>query len=134
MQLPASSNSLLHVPNLLISYTICSKCFNLSSLIKSPDNCENCGILRRVYKGEECVKLFCDYLYREAAPKARSLNANVTVIAHNQRGYDGHFIIQDFYQRQFASVPGIIMQGSKLTFIKMKIFVSSTLFAYSCSL
>uniref|UniRef100_A0A158P570 DNA-directed DNA polymerase n=2 Tax=Tetranychus urticae TaxID=32264 RepID=A0A158P570_TETUR len=113
-----SSNS-LHKPNLLISATVCTSCLNAETLTKT-NACDVCGVFENVWYGEHCIKAFCDYLYNEIIPKTKAKNMAVTVIAHNQRGYDGHFIMQDFFQRQFQLIPDVIMCGSKIMYTQME--------------
>ncbi|XP_015793693.1 uncharacterized protein LOC107370221 [Tetranychus urticae] len=116
MQVPLSNSEFEHQPNLLISHTICNECADYNSFTKNSSSCDSCGELEHIFQGSECVKKFCDYLYNYIAPIAHKKKARVTIVAHNQRGYDGHFIIQDFYKRDFQAAPNLIMTGSKILF------------------
>lgn len=120
MQIPLENNELVHQPNLLISFTICNECVDLQTFGKKDGICKVCGPLENIYRGNDCVTRFCDYLYRDIAPIAYAKKSKVTIIAHNQRGYDGHFIIQDFYKRDFQATPNLIMVGSKILFAGME--------------
>uniref|UniRef100_UPI000D627C86 uncharacterized protein LOC112505627 n=1 Tax=Cynara cardunculus var. scolymus TaxID=59895 RepID=UPI000D627C86 len=119
MQQSQDPNKALHVPNLLISSTLCDKCFDYTTMKRS-DDCEICGTQYQKFYGETCIKNFCDYIYNDISSKARAAGAGVRIIAHNQKGYDGHFILRDFFVREFQVVPEIIMQGSKLLYIRMQ--------------
>ena len=124
---PITSNGeLLHVPNLLISQTVCNLCINETILQRNDDSsvCEFCGVYEHIWFGQDCVNSFCDYLYKEMIPKtareSRDDSISIKVIAHNQRGYDGHFIMQDFFARKFQLIPSVIMSGSKILYSKME--------------
>jgi hypothetical protein len=65
------------------------------------------------FKNEELVfnnvTEFCTYLF--------SIKEPITIVAHNQRGYDGYFILE--YLLAHDHKPVIIMQGSKLMYMKV---------------
>ena len=64
---------------------------------------------QKVFQGESCLKDFCDWLM---LPE----NANSTVIAHNQAGYDGKFILSWFIKN--CDVPDkYIQQGSRISYM-----------------
>lgn len=116
MQVSINDNELSHMPNLLISQTLCSDCMDTTTAKKKTPTCDICGEFEHIWYGTDCVKNFCDYLYNEIAPSAAHAKAAVTIIAHNQRGYDGHFIVQDFFKRDFQATPEMIMTGSKILY------------------
>lgn len=95
-----------HRPMLLISSTICDEC-------KGNIKCPLCENLIQEFWGYKCVKEFGDYLYQQLAPKAAIFGSTVYVIAHNSRGYDGHFLFTDIWERQFKDVK-IVMNGRKI--------------------
>ena len=114
MQTPCSESESIHEPNLLMSQTLCTNCTDTMNCRKNCDECDTCGPLEHIWLGTDCVEKFCDYLYNEIAPAATKAKAKVTIVAHNQRGYDGHFLIQDFFNRDFQATPNLVMSGSKI--------------------
>lgn len=60
-----------------------------------------------------------DYLIDTMAPLADKQKASLMVIAHNFKGYDGHFILQDIFERTLTHKPELIMTGTKLTMIQL---------------
>jgi len=52
-----------HLPNLLISYTVCDVCFNYDTFSKSSDICHICGVYKNIFTISSCVKDFGDYIY-----------------------------------------------------------------------
>ena len=63
------------------------------------------------------------------AIKAEKNKCKIIVFAHNSRGYDGHFIMQDIFDRDFKDTPQIILQGLKV----LKIGVNNVQFIDSLS-
>ena len=108
-----NSGNVKHKPNLLISETVCDVCWDKESKDKTII-CNTCGKFSNIFWGNSCVKEFCDYLYDNLAKKAEKHKSKIIVFAHNSKGYDGHFIMQDLFERQFADPPQIIMQGLKI--------------------
>lgn len=115
-----------HVPILLVSLTVCNLCYcetavlakDIVSGIFKPlkrASCAVCLDYLHVYRGSNCVKLFCDYIYNTLALHASRIQKNmqVRVLAHNLKSYDGRFILRDFFGRNLSS-SNIIMQGSKV--------------------
>ncbi|XP_053213282.1 uncharacterized protein LOC128396692 [Panonychus citri] len=120
-----NTNILTHQPNLLISRTMCTSCTDEKTLVRNLRDCEMCGDEEHVWYGTECVEQFCNYLYDKMLPRTAAEDDSRTaiqikVIAHNQRGYDGHFIMQDFFKRKFLLVPNVIMSGSKILYSQME--------------
>ncbi len=76
-------------------------------------NCDFCGVGYLEFFGKNCIKKFTDYVYIELAKKASKNKAKVYVFAHNARGYDGHFILQDLFERGFENTE-IVMSGLKV--------------------
>ena len=73
-----------------------------------------CGVGFQKFFGPGCVKDFTEYLYFDLAKKAEANKTRVLVFAHNSKGYDGHFIMSDLFERKFADPAQIIMQGLKV--------------------
>src|SRR5690606_36435078 len=57
-----NSESLIHRAMLLISNTVCDKCWNTETNEKIIENCENCGIFYHEFFGYDCCKKFIKYL------------------------------------------------------------------------
>ena len=106
------NNTFIHVLDLLISMTTCSVCW-MEDDGQRREYCTTCGTKYRTYFGTKCIKNFCDYLYNNLAPNAAKNGAYVYIYAHNAKGYDNHFILNDLYQRNFVDVK-VIMCGNKI--------------------
>ena len=119
-------NTFLHIPDLLISMTTCSKCWNDKD-INRPDQCDLCGDMKNVFFGKDCIKKFGNYLYNYLAKKADEAEALIYVFAHNAKGYDNHFILNDLYQRNFEDTK-VIMSGNKI----LKASVGNVKFSAGC--
>jgi len=87
-----------HVPNLCVAYITCDICRKRD--FKAA--CSNCGEQEKVFKGEDCVKDFCKFLFNKKMD-------NTTAIAHNSRGFDSHFILKYFHEQGIA--PKVICRG-----------------------
>ena len=105
-------SSSLHVPDLLISMTTCSDCW-LTTENRRSDNCQFCGTFENIFFGKNCIKHFGDYLYKYLSPVASKEEAFIYVFAHNAKGYDNHFILNDLYTRGFMGTD-VIMTGNKV--------------------
>ncbi|XP_055714798.1 uncharacterized protein LOC129808916 [Phlebotomus papatasi] len=98
-----------HVPNLCISYTVCHMCgHSLDS------NCPNCAPVEHVFESDSnrsAVEKFVDYVltFRPMPTVA---------IAHNAKGYDAQFILEELCQREEKIEP--ILQGCKILYAKVK--------------
>ncbi|MDI9312027.1 MAG: DNA polymerase [Limnohabitans sp.] len=121
-------NSHVHKPNLLISMTVCDEC-SLKKLDDSSYCCNICGIFENCFKSFNCVELFSDYIYNILNPVLLKSKTFLYILAHNFRGYDGHFIMKDIFQRDFLNIE-TIMNGSKILCIKINniIFLDSLSF------
>ena len=113
-----------HQPVLLVALTVCSVCYKANNVLARDGNCfrplkeRDCDIClsyEHVYRGEDCVQRFCDYVYKTLAPRASQVSRNmqVRVLAHNLKSYDGRFILRDYFTRNFES-SNVIMQGTKV--------------------
>jgi len=94
-----------HKPNLLISNTVCDKCYDHQASTKN-GNCEICGEFIKKFFGFKC-ELFGDYVYKELAYLAEKNDALVYIFDHNFKSYDGHFILQDVFNRDFRGIEPI---------------------------
>jgi hypothetical protein len=92
---------------------VCNDCWDFKTKSKSADPCASCGDGHKEWFSFDCVKLFTQYLYEVVAVKAQDLKCYVYVFAHNAKGYDGHFILQDILKRKFDNLK-IIMTGLKV--------------------
>ena len=104
-------NSSLHVPDLLISMTTCSKCWLIEENRRNKD-CDFCGEFENIFFGKGCVKMFGDYLYNYLSGQASKQDCYIYVFAQNAKGYDNHFILNDLFTRHFEDT-NVIMCGNK---------------------
>ena len=107
---PSGENSFNHVPDLLIARSACDECWNQESLNR-PVTCSVCGDSVKVYSEGNVIKQFCDDIYalaNEVAPKI-----SLYVYAHNAKGYDNNFVLNDLYGRSFKGI-SVIMSGNKI--------------------
>lgn len=124
----------VHIPNLVVCHTICewcenetlvkhtstcsscgSRCANCSKLNKRKtffENppCEECGKREKIFKGEDTVEQFCQWLIH---PQHKKMIA----FAHNARAYDNYFIYN--YLVNNSIKPDILFQGSKIMYCKI---------------
>ena len=108
-----NENIYRHDPDLLISKTACDRCWNFNENSKIIQNCDLCGEAKKVFKDKDCIKRFGDYIYKDLAVKAAKNGCIVYIFAHNAKGYDNHFIINDLFQRKFIDT-SVIMSGTKV--------------------
>ena len=107
------NNEFIHKADLLISMTTCSKCWDIDNNQRRGENCELCGIFKNIFFGLNCITRFGDYIYKNLAKIAAKNNASVYIFAHNAKGYDNHFILNDLFQRNFENTK-VIMCGNKV--------------------
>ena len=120
-----------HIPNLVVSQSVCSLCEKVEKL----ENCESCGsrcsncsklekgdyVMKpclntcgqreKVFKGKECKNNFCKWLISDQ-------HKNFTVIAHNGKAYDLHFIFA--YCIRNVLSPTVILNGTKILYMAIK--------------
>ena len=65
-----------------------------------------------IFEGESCLNDFCEYLLQRE-------NSGCTVIAHNQAGYDGKFILRWLMSKGKAP-DKLIQQGSRITYMMLR--------------
>lgn len=108
-----------HVPNLCVSDHVCNECITLEG--NFDQFCANCEGKVNVFRAENCVERFIDFLDDFE-------DQRVVCIAHNLSGYDGMFILNELSKREFCPEP--IMVGWKLYRLKYKniVFLDSLLF------
>ena len=97
----------IHKPNLLIANVVCDKC-NVNK-----NKCDYCGPFYNEYFSINCVKLFIDYVIIKLANIAEQNGGRVYCFAHNAKGYDNHFIIQELHKRKFTDIK-MLMNGTKV--------------------
>ena len=83
----------LHVPNYCVAHRVCSNCIDNETI---GQDCDTCGKREHVFAGKDTQKEFCQWLL---SPK----NKGTTAIAHNMKGYDGHFILGPHERRRLVS-------------------------------
>lgn len=113
MQMEENSK-VIHKPNLLLALVTCDKCYNVEQATKVKDPCETCGPFLYEFRGVKCVEDFCTFIYKTLSVLASKIGAKIIIFAHNNRGYDGHFIVQDYFNRNFEAKPEIILNGTKI--------------------
>lgn len=95
-----------HEPNLCVTQFLCKICYN--NPIDTP--CKNCGIRENIFENTTegtCTEKFVNYILEN-----RIYTDNVYAIAHNFKGYDSYFVIEELTKRQVYLKP--IMCGSKV--------------------
>ena len=97
--LKSSCGSYEHKPNLCVAQKVCTVCMD------NDEECENCGQREHVFRGENTLEEFCQWLFAED-------NYDSTVLCHNFQGYDSYPILQYLYKN--AIVPTIIANGAKI--------------------
>ena len=103
-----------HVPFLLVMNMSCDNC--------QSSYCEICREKWFVFKGNDCVDQFVDKLkYLSGVCEAEK--ASLTVFAHNNSRYDGHFIFRSMLNKQFRGFD-VTMKGLGL----MKVEVGNVRF------
>ncbi|XP_052806406.1 uncharacterized protein LOC128235642 [Mya arenaria] len=95
----SSCGSYEHKPNLCVAQKVCTLCMN------TEESCESCGQRERVFRGEQTVFDFCQWLFSEE-------NYNTTVLCHNFQGYDSYPIVQYLYK--CGILPTIVPNGAKI--------------------
>jgi hypothetical protein len=72
-----NKDQLRHIPNLLVSKTVCDNCWSIETLDKKDQNCDFCGIGEIVFKGKACILDFCNYLYGSLAKTVEKKRKNI---------------------------------------------------------
>ena len=120
--------------NLCISHTVCDHCYDYNLHVKKSDMCSFCGRLQNVFFGDDCIKRFIDYLCIELATRIGMSNSNIFAYAHNFKGFDGRFILQEIYTRKFEGV-NMIMTGTKVLRVKIgNVFIQDSASFFQMSL
>lgn len=97
----------LHIPNYCIAQRVCGLCIKDNNF---EAGCENCKKGEFPFRGDSTVKEFCQWLLSDE-------NWGAIAIAHNMKGYDGHFIIR--YLENTVGSPRVIKKGSKIMLIEI---------------
>ena len=87
-----------------------------------PNGCLICEGKHFVFKGEECVDEFVDKL-KELSAICKMRKSSITVFAHNNSRYDGHFVFRSMLRKQFRGFD-VTMKGLGL----MKVEVGNVRF------
>ena len=111
---PQSSTVKKFEANVLCAKIWCDKCWDYDTKCRTGD-CEVCGDEDLVFAGKDCVKKFNDYIFEVLAPK----KLEVLIYAHNFRGFDGHFVLQDFFERAPEALETLI-NGTKIIHMKSR--------------
>ena len=117
-----------HIPNFVVAQTVCSDCEDSEVTANSEcatcgDRCElcskwdakkneyknapchGCGKRQIVFQGDNTRDVFGAWLFN-------GLRKHSTVLAHNAKGYDAHFLLAYLIENSVA--PKIIFSGSKI--------------------
>ena len=123
-----------HVPNFVVAQSICTKCEDDPITEKATCNncgtrctfcdkfnkeeneyerypCPGCGKRQVIFSGPTTQEQFCKWLISEQ-------HKNVTVIAHNARGYDAYFLYNEMLKHSNVPNP-IIFSGTKIMYMKL---------------
>lgn len=105
----------VHVPNLLVSNTICDACKN----IPTPQHtCAVCGVREHVFRYEtENPNGVIDGFLRLLFTLEKKFK--VTSLAHNAGMYDLHFIMKRLFEVMPLIKPFIVMKGTKVFVLKV---------------
>ena len=103
--LEKTGDSFTHTPILLIRQTVCDTCL-------STGFCDLCGDKEQVFYGTDCVQSFAQYLL-DFSKIAEQKKASITVFAHNSSGYDGHWLLREFANRNIKGLDGTL-NGTKI--------------------
>jgi len=99
-----NKDSFAHTPVLCVVQKACNICKG------EPDKtCKKCNQKEFIFRGEDCLKNLCDWLFSGE-------NKNAIVIAHNMKAFDGQFVLQ--YMHSNAIKPTIIPKGLELMVIE----------------
>lgn len=100
-----------HEPNLCVVQKACNTCMHDNDLTK---DCKNCGKREYVFK-ENPVKQLVDLVVPQ-----KTTFTQINVIAHNSRSFDGQFVLQYLMTKLSKLEPELILNGTKVTCIKIK--------------
>jgi G:T-mismatch repair DNA endonuclease (very short patch repair protein) len=139
----------VHEPDLLCALIVCNKCYKRDNVLKKQDDgtyaplkdesshCSQCLAYRKEFVGRSCVKDFTSYVYDVLARHVSKLpeKTEIRVFAHNFKGYDGRFILRDLFNRDQMESQKLIMQGSKISCLKVaNVTFQDSLNLFQCAL
>ncbi len=123
MLIQSSEKTFDHKPNLLCAMIVCDSCYDPITKLKSENYCNICRDGNKIFRGDDCVALFNEYVFNNLAKIAERNKGQVFVAAHNLSGYDGHWVFRDVLARRMKNIEPV-MKGTKL----MKIDVGNVRF------
>lgn len=97
----------LHTPNLVVVHKVCDACCDAATL----GSCQYCNENRKVFKGDESIDQFCEWLFSKN-------NKDAIAVAHNAKGYDAQFIL-DYCHRSGLKPDRIISRGLEILFMQV---------------
>jgi len=101
-----------HKANLLVSHTVCDQCYTSNS-VKTTD-CLICGQLEHIYFGDDCVSRFVSHVMNDLQKECvKKKVKRIFIVAHNFKGYDGRFILQELFERRYVRIDPIFT-GTKI--------------------
>ena len=103
--LEQAGQSFKHTPILIISHIVCDFCVEF-------DTCDICVKREWSFYGSDCVQNFVQFLldFSKTAEKKKS---SITVFAHNNSGYDGHWVLRELARRNIKGLDGTL-NGTKI--------------------
>ena len=98
-------------PALLSRKVVCTKCEDRRQSDEDSDyQCSDCHLTAvETFYGDDCVRRFVHLVLNELARKA----SKVYVFAHNLRGFDGQFVVQELDNETYGEVRPVIV-GTKI--------------------
>ncbi|XP_055714985.1 uncharacterized protein LOC129809195 isoform X2 [Phlebotomus papatasi] len=121
-----------HSPNICVTNIVCHLCYESSSF---PAVCPNCNPFENVFSNDNtstCVTKFINYVF-----KFRKWP--VVAIAHNAKGYDAQFILEELCNRDLKINPILVgrkilcISVNQVTFIDSIAFIPLALSKFSAS-
>ena len=136
----------IHIPNLVVAQTVCSKCKHLAgakycfdcgsrcskcevwnsheqTFERNPCNNQVCGLRERYFRSNDVTQEFGRWLISPA-------HRGATVIAHNAKGFDNYFIYRYCISQNIA--PTLITNGTKIVYMHISNMLNIR-FIDSCS-
>ena len=106
-------------PLLLVSHTKCDICIDDPLKGQGESTCGMCGPLENIYFGTDCMKRFVSHLMGPFQRQMLKQNVSkIIVVAHNFKGFDGRFILQELFQRKFVGLD-TVFTGTKIIKIEV---------------
>lgn len=102
----------IHIPNLCVAHVVCSECMEYDDINQK---CISCGDRELIFTGDDTVKDFVNFSCRNNPNFDR-----IICLAHNARGYDNHFVLNEMVTRSDRIIPEVILNGQNIICMKVK--------------